>query len=252
MISLVQLLKEVQEKPKAIFMAGPAGSGKTTILNQLGLQDFISINIDDVYEKLLKKELGKSDFTSMSPEELSIAAKMMGKSRAMTKEKETQAIQSLKNIIIDGTGAASKPLLKKKADLEAMGYNTLMILLYVSPMTSLTRNAQRGRSLPTSAVLKSWEGVVKNIDVYRQEFNNNNIAIINNDPPEYEVDTSFNPEKIKQLFPQPKGKPKTPKEEEKSKAEKEKTNQEIQSLLNIEREFDTFDVVKNKVNEFIR
>ena len=252
MISLVQLLKEVQEKPKAIFMAGPAGSGKTTILNQLGLQDFISINIDDVYEKLLKKELGKSDFTSMSPEELSIAAKMMGKSRAMTKEKETQAIQSLKNIIIDGTGAASKPLLKKKADLEAMGYNTFMILLYVSPMTSLTRNAQRGRSLPTSAVLKSWEGVVKNIDVYRQEFNNNNIAIINNDPPEYEVDTSFNPEKIKQLFPQPKGKPKTPKEEEKSKAEKEKTNQEIQSLLNIEREFDTFDVVKNKVNEFIR
>jgi len=251
MISLVQLLKEVQEKPKAIFMAGPAGSGKTTILNQLGLQDFISINIDDVYEKLLKKELGKSDFTSMSPEELSIAAKIMGKSRAMTKEKETQAIQSLKNIIIDGTGAASKPLLKKKADLEAMGYNTFMILLYVSPMTSLTRNAQRGRSLPTSAVLKSWEGVVKNIDVYRQEFNNN-IAIINNDPPEYEVDTSFNPEKIKQLFPQPKGKPKTPKEEEKSKAEKEKTNQEIQSLLNIEREFDTFDVAKNKVNEFIR
>lgn len=251
MISLVQLLKEVQEKPKAIFMAGSAGSGKTTILNQLGLQDFISINIDDVYEKLLKKELGKSDFTSMSPEELSIAAKMMGKSRAMTKEKEAQAIQSLENIIIDGTGAASKPLLNKKADLEAMGYDTFMILIYVSPMTSLTRNAQRGRSLPTSAVLKSWEGVVKNIDVYRQEFNNN-ITIINNDPPEYEVDTSFNPEKIKQLFPQPKGKPKTPKEEEKSKADKEKTNQEIQSLLNIEREFDTFDVAKNKVNEFIR
>ena len=132
MISLVQLLKEVQEKPKAIFMAGPAGSGKTTILNQLGLQDFISINIDDVYEKLLKKELGKSDFTSMSPEELSIAAKMMGKSRAMTKEKEAQAIQSLENIIIDGTGAASKPLLNKKADLEAMGYNTFMIFYTAS------------------------------------------------------------------------------------------------------------------------
>ena len=54
MISLVQLLKEVQEQPKAIFMAGPAGSGKTTILNQLGLQDFKVINVDDIYEKLLK------------------------------------------------------------------------------------------------------------------------------------------------------------------------------------------------------
>ena len=59
MISLVQLLKEVQAKPKAIFMAGPAGSGKTTILNQLGLQKFKVINVDDVYEELLKTELGK-------------------------------------------------------------------------------------------------------------------------------------------------------------------------------------------------
>lgn len=249
MISLVQLLKEVQGQPKAIFMAGPAGSGKTTILNQLGLQDFKVINVDDVYEELLKTELGKSDFTLMSPEELSIAAKMMGKSRAMTKEKEIQAIQSLENIIIDGTGAASKPLLKKKADLEAMGYSTFMILLYVSPMTSLTRNAQRGRSLPTSAVLKSWEGVVKNIDTYRQAFGNN-IVVLNNDPKN--ADPTFDVQSIIKAFPQPKGKEKSPEEEEKSKAEKEKTNQEIQSLLNIEREFDTFDVVKNKVNEFIR
>ena len=58
MISLVQLPKEVQEQPKAIFMAGPAGSGKTTILNQLGLQDFKVINVDDIYEKLLKNSIG--------------------------------------------------------------------------------------------------------------------------------------------------------------------------------------------------
>jgi len=249
MISLVQLLKEVQEQPKAIFMAGPAGSGKTTILNQLGLQDFKVINVDDIYEKLLKNSIGKEDFASMTPEELSSAAKLMGKARAITKEKEVKALESLQNIIIDGTGAASKPLLNKKADLEAMGYSTFMILLYVSPMTSLTRNAQRGRSLPTSAVLKSWGGVVKNIDTYRQAFGNN-IVVLNNDPEN--ADPTFDVQSIIKAFPQPKGKSKTPEEEEKSKADKEKTNQEIQSLLNIEREFDTFDVAKNKVNEFIR
>jgi dephospho-CoA kinase len=249
MISLVQLLKEVQEQPKAIFMAGPAGSGKTTILNQLGLQDFKVINVDDIYEKLLKNSIGKEDFASMTPEELSSAAKLMGKARAITKEKEVKALESLQNIIIDGTGAASKPLLKKKADLEAMGYSTFMILLYVSPMTSLTRNAQRGRSLPTSAVLKSWGGVVKNIDTYRQAFGNN-IVVLNNDPEN--ADPTFDVQSIIKAFPQPKGKEKSPEEEEKSKADKEKTNQEIQSLLNIEREFDTFDVAKNKVNEFIR
>lgn len=248
MISLVQLLKEVQGQPKAIFMAGPAGSGKTTILNQLGLQDFKVINVDDVYEKLLKTELGKEDFASMSPKELSTAAKLMGKARVVTKEKETQALSNLENIIIDGTGAASRPLLKKKEDLEVMGYDTFMILLYVSPMTSLKRNAERGRSLPTSAVLKSWEGVVKNIDLYRQSFGNN-IVVLNNDPEN--ADPTFDVQSIINQFPQPKGKEKSPEEMAKAKADKEKTNQEIKILLNIEREFDTLDVAKNKVNEFV-
>ena len=248
MISLIKLLKEVQGQPKAIFMAGPAGSGKTTILNQLGLQGFKVINVDDVYEELLKNTLGKEDFASMTPEELSSAAKLMAKARAMTKEKETQAIEGLENIIIDGTGAASRPLLKKKTDLEALGYDTFMILLYVSPMTSLKRNAQRGRSLPTIAVLKSWEGVAKNIDLYKQEFGNN-IVVVNNDPED--ADKSFDPESVRQLFPMPKGKPKTPEELAKSKADKEKTDQEIQTLLDIEREFDTLEVAKNKVNGFV-
>jgi len=248
MISLVQLLKEVQSSPKAIFMAGPAGAGKTFTLNKLGIKGFTMINVDEDYEELLKKELGKGDFSSMSPEELSTAAKLMGKARVTTKEKETQAIGTLQNIVIDGTGAASKPLLKKKQELEVRGYKTFMIMIYVSPMTSLKRNAERGRSLPTIAVLKSWQGLVSNIDLYRQEFGNN-IVIINNDPED--VDKSFDPEQIQQLFPMPKGKPKTPEEIAKSKADKEKTNQEIKALLDIEQEFDTFDVAKQKVNQFI-
>jgi dephospho-CoA kinase len=248
MISLVQLLKEIQSSPKAIFMAGPAGSGKTTILNQLGLKNFKVINVDDVYEELLKSELGKEDFASMSPEELSQAAKLMGKARVATKEKETKALQSLENIIIDGTGAASRPLLKKKEDIEAMGYDIFMILLYVSPMTSLKRNAERDRSLPTSAVLKSWEGVMKNIDLYRQKFGDN-IVVLNNDPKD--ADSSFDVQSIIKNFPQPTGKSKSPEELAKSKAEKEKTNQEIQALLGIERQFDTLEDAKNKVNEFV-
>jgi predicted AAA+ superfamily ATPase len=55
MISLVQLLKEVQSSPKAILMAGPAGAGKSYILNQLGLQNFTTINVDDDFEELYKK-----------------------------------------------------------------------------------------------------------------------------------------------------------------------------------------------------
>ena len=133
MISLVQLLKEVQTQPKAILMAGPAGAGKTYILDQLGLKDFTIINVDDDYEELLQKELGKSKFASMSPEELSIAGKLMGKARATTKEKEILATTNLNNVIIDGTGASYKVIAKKKQELENMGYDVFMILVYASP-----------------------------------------------------------------------------------------------------------------------
>jgi dephospho-CoA kinase len=247
MINLVQLLKEIQSGPKAIFMAGPAGAGKTFTLNKLGIKGFTIINVDEDFEALLKQELGKEDFASMSPEELSVAAKLMVKARATTREKETQSVTSLQNIVIDGTGAASKPILKKKQELESLGYETFMILIYVSPMTSLKRNAERGRSLPTVAVLKSWQGLVSNIDIYKQAFGDN-IVIVNNDPSD--VDKSFDPEQIQKMFPMPQGKPKTPEELEKSKAEKEKTNQEIKTLLNIERMFDDFETAKQKVNKF--
>jgi signal recognition particle receptor subunit beta len=249
MISLVQLLKEVQSKPKAILMAGPAGAGKSYTLNQLGLKDFTTINVDDDYEELLKKELGKSDFASMSPEELSTAAKMMGKARATTKEKEILATTNLNNIVVDGTGASYKNIVKKKDELENIGYDVFMVLIYVSPMTSLTRNAERGRSLPTSAVLTSWANVVKNIEPYRQLFGNN-IVVINNNPSD--ANKTFNPEDIQKSFPMPKGREKTPEEIAKIKAEKEAVNQQIQTLLQNEPEFDSMETAKNKINGFIR
>ena len=118
MISLVELLKEVINTPKAIFMAGPAGSGKTYIREKLGIKGFEIINVDDDLEILLKKELGKVDYSKMTPDELSQAGKLMSIARKTTKEKEKSSIERFQNIIIDGTGAASGPLLKKKSELE--------------------------------------------------------------------------------------------------------------------------------------
>ena len=249
MFKLRALVNEIQgDGPKAIFMAGPAGAGKSFILKKLNIDGFKTINVDDDFEELLQKELGKSDFASMSPEELSQSGKLMGVARKNTRAKELASVESLQNIVIDGTGAASRPLLKKKAELEAVGYKTFMILIYVSPMTSLKRNADRGRSLPTSAVLSSWKGLSSNIAIYRDEFDDN-IAVINNDPED--VDKSYSPENIMKLFPNPKGKPKTPEEQEKSRAKKQELNIEIKELLAAEREFDTFDEAKTKVLTFV-
>ena len=53
MVSLVKLLKEIQSKPKAIFLAGPAGSGKSTFIKN-NIPNLKVINVDDTYEELLK------------------------------------------------------------------------------------------------------------------------------------------------------------------------------------------------------
>jgi predicted kinase len=252
MIKLISLLNEIINKPKAIFLAGPAGSGKTTILKQLiSLNEFTVINIDDTYEELLKKSnlgMNQKDF---SPDELSQAAKLMGQASKITREKYSTLTQSLKNVIIDGTGAASKPLLKKKQELEDLGYQTFMIALYVSPITSLERNKNRDRSLLPSIVVRSWRDYNQNINLYKNEFGNNFI-LINNDPKD--ANTSYNEEEIKKLYfdtSLAKGKEKSPEEITKSKIEKEKINQDVKDLLDIEYEFDSFEEAKQKINNFI-
>ena len=155
MISLVQLLKEIQDKPKAIFLAGPAGSGKSYMNKLLIPKDFQTINSDDTYEELLKASgigLKQKDFT---PDQLSQAAKLQAQARKDTQARLEKSIEDRNNIVIDGTGAASNPVLKKKQQLEELGYECLMLMIYVSPLVSLERNKNRDRSLMPSIILRT-------------------------------------------------------------------------------------------------
>jgi len=250
MIKLSDLLLEVISKSKAIFLAGPAGSGKSYITKQILPSNFTTINVDDTYEELLKASglgLKQKDFTS---DELSQAAKLMGQAQKVTKEKLAQSSTKRQNLIIDSTGAASKPLLKRKQELEALGYECIMVMIYVSPITSLQRNAKRDRSLMPSIILRTWRDVNQNISTYRQVFGDKFI-LINNDPKD--ATKGFSQELIKPYFEasKAKGKPKTPEEQAKAKADREKLNADIEALIKEIPKFDTIDSAKSKINEFI-
>jgi dephospho-CoA kinase len=250
MIKLSTLLKEITSKPKAIFLAGPAGSGKTYISKQLIPSSLKVINSDDTYEELLKASgigLKQKDFT---PDQLSQAAKLQAQARKTTQDKLAQSIEDKNDIVIDGTGAASGPVLKKKQQLEDLGYETLMLMVYVSPLTSLERNAQRDRSLMPGIVLRTWRDVNKNIDIYRQAFGDDFILLDNN--PE-NTNKGFSPELIKPYTQDSAaiGKPKTPEEMAKSKAEKEALNKEIEVMVKQLPEFDSVDSAKSKIQNFI-
>ena len=245
-------IKEAQQTPQAIFMAGPAGAGKSFIAKSLPLSKFQVINIDDTYEELLKASglgMNQKDF---NPDELSQAAKLMGQAQKSTKEKYAKALENLNDIIIDGTGAASKPLLKKKAELEALGYETMMVMIYVSPMTSLERNANRERSLMPSIVLRTWRDINSNIETYEQAFGDN-LVVINNDPKD--ADKSFDPQEIKRRFfdtTKAKGKPKTPEEIEKSKADVAQLNKDIELAIQQQPKFTPAATAVAKIKAFIK
>jgi len=245
-------IKEAQQTPQAIFLAGPAGAGKSFISKSLPLSKFQVINVDDTYEELLKASglgIKQKDF---DPEQLSQAAKLMAQAQKSTKEKYAKALENLNDIIIDGTGAASRPLLKKKAELEALGYETMMVMIYVSPITSLDRNANRERSLMPSIVLRTWRDINQNIDTYKQAFGDN-FVLINNDPKD--VDKSFDPQEIKRRFfdiSKAKGKPKTPEEMAKAKADVEQLNKDINSQLQNIPEFTPVNDAVSKIKAFIK
>lgn len=251
MIKLTELLLELINVPKAIFLAGPAGSGKSTISKQLIPQNFVTINSDDTYEELLKASgigLKQKDFSN---DQLSQASKLQAQARKVTQDKLSKSSQEKQNLIIDGTGAASGPVLKKKEELEKLGYKCLMLMLYVSPITSLERNNQRDRSLMPGIVLSTWYGVNKNIDVYKQEFGNDFI-LINNDPKD--ANKNFSSELIEPYLKDQTatGKPKSAEDEAKSKAKKEQLNKEIEQMVKSLPKTDTLETAKIKLNNFIK
>jgi len=251
MIGLISLLQEVQGKPKAIFMAGPAGSGKSFILKKVVPSNFNVINVDDTYEDLLKSSGIGMKLAKMSPDELKKAGELMGQARKTTDSKYQDATQNLKNLAIDSVGGSSKTLLKKKSDLENLGYDTMMVMTYVSPITSLERNKQRDRSLLPSIVIRSWRDVNKNIDVYKQAFGDS-FTIVDLNPED--ANKSFDEDYIFKTYIEPLGqvgKEKTPEEKAKSEKEAKQINLDIKQLISTQPEFDTIDQAQTKITKFI-
>lgn len=254
MIKLIDILKEAQalDKPKAIFLTGPAGAGKSFISKQLPISQFEIINVDDTYEEMLKASglgMNQKDF---GPEELSKAAKLMAQARKTTQGKYNTATENLQDIIIDSPGASLNPVLKKKKQLEDLGYETMMLMIYVSPMTSLEQNSKRERSLIPPIVLRTWKSVNQNINDFKNAFGDNFI-IVNNDRDG--ADDSFDPAKIKTKYfdtAKFKGKEKTEDEKAKSKAEAEKLNNDIINILKTKPDFTSLPDAKAKIQAFIK
>ena len=164
---------------KAFFLAGGPGSGKSYVVRRTtGGTGLKVVNSDDAFESLLKKA-GLS--LKMPPEEFERKEKVRAHAKKLTLKRQTNYLDGRLGLIIDGTGRQSNKILRQKASLEELGYDTYMIFVNTSIDVALQRNEERARSLQSSFVIKSWKDVQANIGAFNNMFRQGFIVVDNND-----------------------------------------------------------------------
>tara|TARA_B100001094_G_scaffold33555_1_gene27914 strand:+ start:200 stop:997 length:798 start_codon:yes stop_codon:yes gene_type:complete len=265
MILLKELLKEVQDKPKAIILAGAPGAGKGSILKDLDLSGLKTLNLDDTIAALSKTDgftLNQKDTDAENRSKFMKA--MAAATKDLKTEKIPQVIANQESFILDGTSASKNQTIKLLDELKQSGYDVLMLYVYTDLETSLKRNQDRfeksggeDRSLMPGAVLSTWKDVTANFNLYKGMFNNF-VSVANTGDSETMKDI----ENILKTYIEPfnvkDGKPKTEKEEARSKTRKEKLNQEVQDILqsdqvqNIINSSVSKEEAQSKINSFIQ
>ena len=251
MISLIQLLKEVQGQPKAIILAGAPGAGKGYVLKGLDLGGLKVLNVDNIYINMLKQANVSLDLKNATPEERSEQAKQMAAANKEFKGNVASTIEGKQSFVLDGTAASVKQTETLKTELEEAGYDVFMLYVYTDLERSLKQNQDRfdksggeDRSLAPAIVLRTWASVTQNYDTYKTIFGDNFVSVANTLEDEKLGDLDAIVDKYLTPFT-PKGtKPKDAKAQARSDKAKETLNQQVNLLLKDE-------TVKNIVNNSV-
>ena len=186
MISLVNILKEAIDTPKAIILAGAPGAGKGYVLKGLNLGGLKVLNIDNVYIDMLKKANVSLDLKNATPEERSIQAKSMARANKEFRGDVAATIEGKESFILDGTASSVNQTIKLKDELEEAGYNVFMLYVYTDLERSLKQNQDRfeksdgeDRSLAPAIVMRTWNSVTKNFTPYKSIFGDNFVSVAN-------------------------------------------------------------------------
>jgi predicted kinase len=162
-----------QPKKKVIFMAGGPGSGKSNVINQLGLkeQGFKVVNQDISLEWLMKNHGMPTDMREFTPEQASEFGKLSAEARGIALKKRIKYQGEGDGVVIDGTGASLNVMKKNIQDFKDKGYDVQMIFVETSQETALSRNkARKERSLRTGIVIKTHDSVQANKEAYKELF----------------------------------------------------------------------------------
>ena len=183
---------------KAVFLAGGPGSGKSyTAKGIFGVPRDLKlaagtasglrfINSDPAFERELKKMgIDPKTLADLPDEEWDAltAPTDSPRARAKSQKKSMERLSGAGRLgmILDGTGDDYSKIARKKAQLEALGYDTYMIFINTSLEVAQDRNAKRERALPEDLVDGIWHDVQQNMGGFQDLFGRNFRIVDNTD-----------------------------------------------------------------------
>jgi hypothetical protein len=153
MIKLSELILEAINAPKAVVMAGGAGSGKSYLLSQLSLDSLTQFNPDKYVEDPNHPYHNK-----------------LGPAAAQTNKDVAAALEDKTSFVWDTTASNAS----KVKDILNAGYKVYMVMVYTHPMISYISNFSRSdRSIPAPAVFSTWRNVYQLIGEYDKMLSGN-------------------------------------------------------------------------------
>jgi dephospho-CoA kinase len=182
---------------KAVFLAGGPGSGKgyvskglfgipkTTSVSAYGLK---VVNQDKALTTLLKKYgfgtdldvMPKELFNQLTDPDYEDYSGMRGHAKDITAQQKKQYMNGRLGLIIDGTRHKYGSILKKKRELEEIGYDCFMVFVHSDLEIAQKRNMERSRKLSSEIVETSWKEVQRNLISFQGLFGNANFMMVNN------------------------------------------------------------------------
>lgn len=166
---LVPLLEGIHDPAtfKAVFVVGGPGSGKSYIVDRVGLRalGFVSVNSDEALTHLMHKAHLS---LKMPPEEEGRREAVRRRAKEVTAHKFRHALDGRLGLIIDGTGEDYTKVESLVENLKELGYKCYMIFVNTNLETALERNERRERSVPTHIVERKWQGAQDNRERFEE------------------------------------------------------------------------------------
>lgn len=170
---------------KAVFMAGPPGAGKNTVIRQLGLSQ-AGLKLQDIDQTLallkkVKQPAAPMDYT---------------RGLKTTVQRQSLYQQNMLGLIINATGRDSENLMKINRELKQAGYDTFMVFVDVEYDVAWQRVQDREKNATDPAdqrpvdldyFVDAFDSSKKNIDFYALMFGGAFALVSNN--VEYGIDS---------------------------------------------------------------